>query len=103
MPAIVVQRLGPRWPAHKESMASWISGKNSEGGSSKVAKFASTTAARSSIAPSKISQGGAALQVEGSTGIPEEFNLIISPDNIVRACEIVWKTETQIGVAFVWA
>lgn len=50
-----------------------------------------------------LSPSGAALLVERTTGIPEEFNLIINPDNIVRACKTVWKTETQIGVAFVWA
>lgn len=33
--------------------------------------------------------------------MPEEFNLIINPDKIVRACKVVWKTETQIGVVSV--
>lgn len=50
-----------------------------------------------------LSPGGAALLVERTTGIPEEFNLIINPDNIAKACRVVSTTETQIGVAFVWA
>ena len=47
------------------------------------------------------SQGGALLFVESAIGIPSEFNLVISPDNVSRACRVVWKSQTQIGVAFV--
>ncbi len=46
------------------------------------------------------SQGGALLLVESAIGIPSEFNLVVSSDNVSKACRVVWKTETQIGVAF---
>lgn len=48
-----------------------------------------------------LSPAGAALLIERTAGMPEEFNLIINPDKIVRACKVVWKTETQIGVVSV--
>ncbi len=50
-----------------------------------------------------LSKSGAALLVESTIGIPDEFNLVISPDNIREACKIIWKTDTQIGVSFVRA
>jgi hypothetical protein len=46
------------------------------------------------------SQGGALLLVESAIGIPSEFNLVVSSDNVSKACRVVWKTETQSGVAF---
>lgn len=48
-----------------------------------------------------LSQSGAALLVESTIGIPSEFNLLISPEHVLKACKVVWKTETQIGVSFV--
>lgn len=48
-----------------------------------------------------LSQGGAALLVESTVGIPGEFNLLISPDHVLKPCKVVWKTDTQIGVSFV--
>lgn len=48
-----------------------------------------------------LSPDGAALLVQSVIGIPGEFNLVISSDNVSRACRVVWKTETQIGVHFV--
>ncbi len=48
-----------------------------------------------------LSSSGAALTVESTIGIPDEFNLIISPENVAKACRVAWKTEHQIGVAFV--
>lgn len=48
-----------------------------------------------------LSEGGAALLVESTIGIPAEFNLLISPDHVLKACKVVWKTDTQIGVSFV--
>jgi len=48
-----------------------------------------------------LSQGGAALLVESTIGIPGEFNLLISRDHVLKSCKVVWKTDTQIGVSFV--
>lgn len=50
-----------------------------------------------------LSKSGAALLLESTIGIPGEFNLVISPDNIQKACKVIWKTDTQIGVSFVGA
>ena len=48
-----------------------------------------------------LSVGGATLQVESTIGIPGAFRLIISPDDLTKSCRVIWRTENQIGVAFV--
>lgn len=45
-------------------------------------------------------RGGAALDVESASGIPNEFTLVVSPENVQKACRVAWKTQTLIGVAF---
>lgn len=46
---------------------------------------------------------GAALNVESTLGIPNEFVLIVNPDNVQKPCRVAWKTQTLIGVAFLEA
>jgi len=48
-----------------------------------------------------LSPTGAALRIESTIGIPDDFKLVISPDNMTKACRVVWRKEDQIGVAFV--
>jgi hypothetical protein len=50
-----------------------------------------------------MSRGGAALNVDSSLGIPNEFILVVSPENAQKACRVAWKTETLIGIAFLEA
>jgi hypothetical protein len=45
-----------------------------------------------------VSEMGAMLQISTSYGIPDSFLLRI--DGVQRACRVVWRTETKIGVAF---
>jgi PilZ domain len=47
-----------------------------------------------------LSDGGACLQVATSVGIPDHFDLTIEPDGGCRACEVAWRSEDRIGVAF---
>lgn len=47
-----------------------------------------------------ISIGGANLEVENSTEIPDLFDLLIASENGKRHCHIVWRKEQRIGVAF---
>ena len=47
-----------------------------------------------------LSDGGACLQVATSIGIPDRFDLTIEPDGQQRACDVAWRTEDRIGVAF---
>lgn len=47
-----------------------------------------------------LSAGGAALTVKSTAGIPAEFNLILTQDNVVKSCRVVWKKETQVGLVF---
>ena len=45
-----------------------------------------------------LSDGGAALQVSTTIGIPKNFDLII--DGKRHHCRSVWRTDAKIGVAF---
>ena len=45
-----------------------------------------------------ISDGGAALQVSTTIGIPKIFDLII--DGNRHRCRSVWRTDKKLGVAF---
>jgi hypothetical protein len=47
-----------------------------------------------------VSDTGAALEVTSPMGIPEEFNLLISGNRTAHRCEVKWRAENRIGVAF---
>jgi hypothetical protein len=47
-----------------------------------------------------VSDTGAALEVASPLGIPEAFNLVISGNRGIHRCEVKWRTESRIGVAF---
>lgn len=50
-----------------------------------------------------MSRGGAALNVASSLGVPNEFTLVVGPENVQKSCRVAWKTETLIGIAFLEA
>jgi PilZ domain len=43
---------------------------------------------------------GACLEVASQVGIPDNFVLVISYDKLSRPCQVIWRAETRIGVAF---
>jgi hypothetical protein len=47
-----------------------------------------------------ISAGGACLEVTDSLKIPDAFTLVVESDNILRRCQIGWRSKNRIGVAF---
>jgi hypothetical protein len=47
-----------------------------------------------------LSETGAALEVNSPVGIPEQFTLVIEPDQIRVPCRVVWRKETRIGIHF---
>lgn len=47
-----------------------------------------------------LSAGGACLQVATSVGVPDSFDLTIDPDDSSRSCNVAWRSEQRIGVAF---
>jgi hypothetical protein len=47
-----------------------------------------------------LSDTGAALEVASPLGIPQAFNLLISGDRTTYQCEVRWRKENRIGVAF---
>jgi hypothetical protein len=47
-----------------------------------------------------LSDTGAALEVASPLGIPQTFNLLISGERITYRCEVRWRKENRIGVAF---
>ncbi|WP_027552604.1 PilZ domain-containing protein [Bradyrhizobium sp. Cp5.3] len=48
-----------------------------------------------------MSDGGAAIDLDGSVMLPPSFTLSITRDNFVRNCRTVWRNDTRIGIAFV--
>jgi hypothetical protein len=47
-----------------------------------------------------ISETGAALEVVTPLFIPDRFTLVIKTEHFKRPCDIVWRKEKRIGVAF---
>jgi hypothetical protein len=43
---------------------------------------------------------GAALVVSNQIGIPATFTLVVPCDGLHLACNVVWRSEYRIGVAF---
>jgi hypothetical protein len=43
---------------------------------------------------------GAALEVSNQIGIPAKFTLVVPDDGLHLACNVVWRSEYRIGVAF---
>ena len=47
-----------------------------------------------------LSATGAAIAVDTQAGIPERFTLVIPEDGLQLPCQVVWRKEYRIGVAF---
>lgn len=47
-----------------------------------------------------LTKSGAMLDVASPLGVPREFTLMISSDEVRRECRIVWTKERRIGVSF---
>lgn len=47
-----------------------------------------------------LSETGAALEVVSPLFIPDRFTLIVPTDQLKRRCQIVWRKQKRIGVAF---
>lgn len=47
-----------------------------------------------------MSETGALLVLENPVGIPDEFTLLIKPEQIKRACRVAWRRADRIGVLF---
>jgi PilZ domain len=45
-----------------------------------------------------LSDSGAALDVASPLGIPDDFMLVVSVDDMKRPAHIVWRKEKRIGV-----
>ena len=43
---------------------------------------------------------GAALEVPTQIGIPAKFTLVMPDDGLHLPCQVVWRREFRIGVAF---
>ena len=48
-----------------------------------------------------VSESGAMLEVESVLDIPDEFTLVIEVDHFKRACRVVWRRPTRLGVEFI--
>jgi hypothetical protein len=43
---------------------------------------------------------GACLEIKGTTSVPDDFKLVIKPENLFRTCKVVWRERHRIGVSF---
>ena len=43
---------------------------------------------------------GACLELGTSTEVPETFVLVVETDRIRWPCRVIWRDQTQVGVAF---
>jgi hypothetical protein len=48
-----------------------------------------------------ISERGACLQVQTTTGIPAIFDFQRAGEPTVRRCKTIWRDDTRIGVMFI--
>ena len=47
-----------------------------------------------------LSPRGACLELDSPGSVPEDFSLIIRPENVRRSCHLVWRAEHRLGVRF---
>ncbi len=47
-----------------------------------------------------ITGAGACLKLANTYGVPQTFDLTFEHGRTRRACRVVWRTETKLGVAF---
>jgi hypothetical protein len=47
-----------------------------------------------------LSEAGGALDIGSQIGIPDQFTLIVVPHKKIYSCNVVWRKERRIGVAF---
>lgn len=47
-----------------------------------------------------LSATGACLEIKGPAAVPDDFKLVIKPENLFRTCKVVWRERHQVGVLF---
>ncbi len=47
-----------------------------------------------------LSTAGASLEVATPVGIPDDFRLVIKPENTTHNCHVIWRAAKKIGVHF---
>ena len=47
-----------------------------------------------------LSERGACLELDCPGSLPDDFSLIIRPENVRRTCRLVWRAERRLGVRF---
>ena len=47
-----------------------------------------------------ITSAGACLKLANTYGVPQTFELTFEHGRTRRACRVVWRTETKLGIAF---
>lgn len=43
---------------------------------------------------------GARLRLPSTVGVPATFHLLLDRDQRERRCKVIWRSETELGVAF---
>src|SRR5262245_39813156 len=50
-----------------------------------------------------LSDAGANLHVQSAQGVPAFFELFVEGEDAHRSCDVMWKAQNRIGVAFAGA
>ena len=46
---------------------------------------------------------GACLEVASQIGIPDAFILVVDTEHLKQHCQVIWRTDVRLGVAFTGA
>ncbi len=63
-----------------------------------VGKTGTITRDQATCLIANVSKSGAALEIIGSTGVPDAFTLTIDGDPVARPARVRWRTATGTGV-----
>jgi PilZ domain len=48
-----------------------------------------------------VSEQGACIQLPNTIDIPNHFELLVEATRVTHACQVLWRTGTQLGISFV--
>lgn len=48
-----------------------------------------------------LSDGGACILVPRLAQVPDDFHLIVDPEEVTRTCKVRWKSGCRVGLVFV--
>lgn len=66
----------------------------------KIARIGSNGRASLTCLVHNLSDTGACLCMPAATGVPDQFNLVFDTGEPARVCQVIWRRNRKVGVAF---